>query len=150
MEKSLFLAKHRVWVLILAWIGMLLASYLYYEYAVQDTFGVCNINATINCKPVTKGSLALFYGVPVAIIGGMGYLFIFLSAWFRKFKWSWGLAIFGMLFCLRLTFLEIFVEKVICPVCVACQIIMLIILVLTYRLAFPERIKLFKKSYPQE
>ncbi|MFH2118468.1 MAG: vitamin K epoxide reductase family protein [Candidatus Paceibacterota bacterium] len=144
------LAKQRLWILILAWIGILLAAYLFYEYAVQDTFGVCNINATINCEPVTKGALALFYGIPVAIIGGIGYILIFLTAWFKKFKWSFGFASFGMLFCLRLTFLEFFVEKVICPVCIACQIIMLIILILTYQSAFSSKAKLLEKSAPQE
>jgi uncharacterized membrane protein len=147
---SPLLEKYRLWVIIMAWLGMLLASYLYYEYAVQETFGVCNINSTINCLPVTKGSLALFYGIPVAIIGGLGYLFIFISAWLRKFKWSFGLATFGMLFCLRLTILEIFFEKVICPVCVACQIIMIFVLILTYRLAFSKKAEVLEKSSTQE
>ncbi|HEX9817806.1 MAG TPA: vitamin K epoxide reductase family protein [Patescibacteria group bacterium] len=147
---SPLLEKYRLWVIVLAWLGMLLASYLYYEYAVQETFGVCNLNSTINCVPVTKGSLALFYGIPVAIIGGTGYVLIFLTAWFRKFKWALSLATFGILFCLRLTILEIFVEKVICPVCVVCQIIMIIILILTYRLAFPKKAEVLEKSSTQE
>jgi uncharacterized membrane protein len=73
-----------------------------------------------------------------------------LTAWFRKFKWALSLATFGILFCLRLTILEIFVEKVICPVCVVCQIIMIIILILTYRLAFPKKAEVLEKSSTQE
>lgn len=136
------LSRYRKWVMLLALVGISLASYLYYEYAVQETFGVCDINSVLNCDPVTKGKLAELWGIPVSLIGLAGYLTILVTAGLRKFKWAFGVAIFGMLFCLRLMFLEIFVEGIICLVCVACQLVMLVELFLTYQLAFPEKVGL--------
>jgi uncharacterized membrane protein len=134
--------KYQKWVIILAIIGVGLAVYLYYEYAVQETFGVCNINEVFNCEPITKGDLAELYGIPVSLIGLVGYLAILISAWLKKFKVSFYMAVFGMVFCLRLTILEIFVEGVLCPICLACQAIMLVEFILTYQLAFPEKVGL--------
>lgn len=143
MEKtSLLFEKYRKWVMGLAVVGIGLAIYLYYEYLVQDTFGICNINAVLNCDPVTKGSLSELFGIPVALIGLIGYITIFVTAWLRKFKVAFFMATFGMLFCLRLTILEIFVEQVLCLVCVACQVIMLVEFILTYQLAFPKKVGL--------
>ncbi|MFZ5437470.1 MAG: vitamin K epoxide reductase family protein [Patescibacteria group bacterium] len=136
------IAKYRKWVMALAIIGIGLAAFLYYEYATQNSYGVCNINDVFNCKPITEGVLATFWGIPVSIIGGVGYTVILLTAFLKKFKWSFYMTVFGMLFCLRLTFLEIFVEQVICLVCMACQTIMLIELILTYQLAYPEKVGL--------
>jgi uncharacterized membrane protein len=140
MEKtSKIMNKYVKWVIALAIFGVGLAVYLYYEYLVQDTYGICNINAVFNCEPITKGALAELYGIPVALIGLAGYLTIAVTAFLKKFKWSFFMATFGMIFCLRLTILEIFVEGVLCPVCLACQAVMLVEFILTYQLAFPEK-----------
>jgi uncharacterized membrane protein len=146
MKTTPTLKKYRMWVMGLAIIGIGLASYLYYEYAIQETFGVCNINSVLNCNAVTKGALAEIWGLPVSIVGLVGYAAILISAKLRKFKIAFGMATFGMLFCLRLTYLEIFVEQAICPVCMACQIVMLIELFLTYRLAFPKKVDLLSEK----
>jgi uncharacterized membrane protein len=147
MKKDLpVLEKYRFWVMNFALFGVLLALYLYYEYLVQDTFGVCDINAVLNCDPITKGNLSELFGIPVALIGLVGYITIFVSTFFRKFKLAFFMAVFGLLFCLRITFLEIFVENVLCPVCMACQIVMIIEFFLTYQLAFPEKVGLPEKK----
>jgi uncharacterized membrane protein len=145
-EVSLVLARYRKWVMGLALVGVLLALYLHYEYAVQETFGVCDINATFTCDAVTKGRLALFYGVPVSLIGLAGYVVIFFSSLLRKAKLAFAMTVFGMLFCLRLMFLEIFVEQVLCIICIGCQTVMLIELFLTYQLAWPEKVGLAEKN----
>jgi uncharacterized membrane protein len=36
-----------------------------------------------------------------------------------------GTAIFGLVFCLRVFFIEIFQLKVICAVCIGCQVLMI-------------------------
>lgn len=138
-KPAVLLEKYALWVKGLAIVGIGLALYLYFEYLTKNTYGVCNINAVINCGPITTGSLSELFGVSVALIGLVGYTAILLTAIFKQFKWAFGMAAFGMLFCLRLTILEIFVEHVLCPVCVACQIIMLIEFFLTYRLAYPKK-----------
>lgn len=135
MNLTIFQNKRLV-IMILALIGMWLGMYLYYEFVTQNVLGVCDLSETINCKPVTTGNLARFLGIPVALIGITGYLVILVTAYFQKFKWTFAMASFGMLFCLRLMFLEIFVEKVVCPICVACQIVMLTVFLISWKLAF--------------
>lgn len=147
MKKGLsVLEKYRFWVMNFALVGILLALYLYYEYYTRRNFGVCDINSVLNCQPITVGSLSELFGIPVALIGLVGYITIFIAAFFRKFKLAFYMATFGVLFCLRITFLEVFVEQVICLVCMACQIVMLIELYLTYQLAFPDKAGLLEKS----
>src|SRR3990167_2194873 len=126
--------KHFKWIIWLSAVGIVLASYLFSEYLAEDPLELCSINAWINCGPVTKGNLAEFYGIPVSLIGLIGYIIILFSALAKKKKLLLGMATFGMLFCLRLTILEIFVEKIICPVCVLCQTIMLVVFILSVKL----------------
>ena len=48
---------------ILAAIGLILASYLFYSYLAPTPPGWCDINSTVNCNAVTKGPLAEFLGI---------------------------------------------------------------------------------------
>jgi len=114
-------------VKLLAITGMFLATYLLYEYLTHNPYQPCAINSFINCYPTTIGKLATIFGIPVALIGLVGYITIFLSAIIKHKKLLLGMTTFGMLFCLRLTVLELIGEHVICPVCIACQLIMLIL-----------------------
>lgn len=114
----------------LSLIGIVLAIYLFYSYLAPIPPGLCDISATVNCNAVTKGSLAEFMGLPVSLVGLIGYILILYSALMKLPKLMLFMASFGMIFCLRLTILEIFVQKVFCPVCGACQLIMLILFIL--------------------
>ncbi|OGC51140.1 hypothetical protein A2982_03060 [candidate division WWE3 bacterium RIFCSPLOWO2_01_FULL_39_13] len=111
---------------LLSVIGIGLASYLYYSYLAPVSPSACYISQSVNCEPVTKGNIAEVFGVSVALIGLIGYIIILISSIIKNKKLLLGMTAFGMVFCLRLTILEIFVEKVICPVCVACQTVILL------------------------
>ena len=119
---------------VLSLVGIILASYLFYSYLAPIPPGLCDISATINCDAVTKGALATLFSIPVSLVGLIGYIFILYSSLLKLKKLHLFMSSFGLLFCLRLTFLEIFVEKVICPVCLACQIIMLTLFILSLKL----------------
>lgn len=121
---------------ILSIIGIGLAIYLFYSYLAPTPPGLCNITATINCDAVTKGPLAEIFGIPVSLIGLIGYILILYSSILKLKKLHLGMTTFGMLFCLRLTFLEIFVEKVFCPVCGACQLVMLALFIISLKLNY--------------
>ena len=114
--------------------GIILAIYLFYSYLALTPPGLCDINATVNCNAVTKGPLAEFMGIPVSLVGLIGYILILYSGLMKFKKLMLFMTTFGMIFCLRLTILEIFVEKVFCPVCGACQLIMLILFLLSLKL----------------
>lgn len=120
----------------LALIGIVLASYLFYSYLAPNPPGLCDVSATVNCDAVTKGSLAEFMGVPVSLVGLIGYIVILSASLMKNKKLHLAMTAFGMVFCLRLTYLEIFVEHVVCPVCAACQIIMLVLFLISLKLNF--------------
>jgi uncharacterized membrane protein len=144
------LSERKIWTIIsiLATIGIGLALYLSYNYLSPHPLELCNINSTVNCNAVTKGELRQWFGVPVPFVGLLGYIIILISASFKQKKLALAMTTFGMLFCLRLTFLEIFVLKVICPVCILCQLDMLTVFTLTVMLL--RRPKLQAEEVSQE
>lgn len=117
-------------ILLLAVFGVLLASYLLFERFAPPHESLCYVNQTINCEASTKGPLADTLGIPTALYGLVGYLIIGLAAVKKWRKVVLGTAMFGLVFCLRITYLEVFVYKAICPVCLGCQINMIAIFVL--------------------
>lgn len=122
----------------LAVVGIGLAIYLLYEYFSPSHQSLCYINTTINCEASTKGVLAVTLGIPTAFYGLVGYFVILLSAIKKWPRLLFAMATFGLVFCLRITFLELFVIKAICPVCLACQLIIIAIFVMAWHL-WPEK-----------
>lgn len=114
----------------LALFGIGLAVYLLYEYLAPAHPTLCYVNATINCEASTKGVLANTLGVPTALYGLAGYSVILLAALKRWPRLLLATAAFGLVFCLRITYLELFVVKAICPVCLACQLDMIALFLL--------------------
>ena len=125
-QKLLFLA-----ISFLSVVGLILASYLLYNFYNQKPALFCDISDKVNCQAVISGSLATFAGVPVAIVGLVGYAFILFAGLTYRRRLAFWVSVFGMIFCLRLTILEIFFIKVICPICIACQIIMALIFLIS-------------------
>lgn len=117
--------------ILLAAIGIVLASFLFYNFLTKPVVEVCTVNEQINCDAVTKGTLSTLFGIPVSLIGLVGYVAILISAYFKNKKAVFAVSAFGMIFCLRLTFLELFSIKIVCPVCLACQIDMLVLFLLS-------------------
>lgn len=134
----------KIWqiLIILSVIGIILAVYLLYNFLTKPLVESCYINSIVNCDAVTKGSLSTLFGIPVPLIGLIGYIAIFLSAVLKKKRFVFGMSMFGMVFCLYITFQEIFLLKVICPVCLACQIVMFLIFI--FSLMFNFRFKIGK------
>ena len=118
--------KENLWNIagVLSLVGVCLAIYLFYNFLTKPAVESCYLNSTINCDAVTKGSLSTLFGIPVSLVGLLGYIAIFFSALFKLKKLLLGVTTFGMIFCLYLTSQEVFVLKVICPVCITCQIVM--------------------------
>ncbi len=125
--------KVNVWKAItyLSIIGICLAIYLFYNFLTRPEIESCYVNSRINCDAVTKGSLRTLLGIPVSLIGLIGYIVILISSLKKWAKITLGMTTFGMLFCLFITYQEIFKLKVICPVCLACQLVMLVVFILS-------------------
>lgn len=115
---------------ILAVVGICLASYLLWQQIYHPAFQPCNVNATINCEATTIGPLAKTFGVSTPLVGFVGYVAILFFAFRKSAKWVLGMATFGMLFCLYISYREIFEIHVLCPVCLACQLDMITVFIL--------------------
>lgn len=119
------------WTSVLSVVGIFLALYLFYEYLTPtQTLPLCYVNSTVNCDASTKGALANTLGIPTALWGLTGYIVILISSIKKWHRVLLGMTTFGLFFCLRITFLELFVIHSICPVCLACQLVMIAVFVM--------------------
>lgn len=134
-------AKIYFWIKILAVIGLLLGSFLMWEQISRPAWQPCNINATVNCDAVISGEVAKTLGIPTPLYGLVGYTLILIGAFLKNKKLILGMAGFGLIFCLYIAYIELFRLKVICPVCIGCQIDMIITFVLG--------MLLFRKTYKE-
>jgi uncharacterized membrane protein len=122
--------KYYRYVKILAAMGIALAVYLLWQQMARPAFQPCNINSFINCDAVISGEVAKTFGLPTPLYGLIGYIVIFLAAVFQKKSVLLATASFGLLFCLWIAYKELFLLRVICPVCIMCQLIMITIFTL--------------------
>lgn len=120
--------------------GMFVAYFLllYHEGIISSA---CGVNDWSNCDAVS-GPDAAFSSIgpiPVAALGLLGYLTIFLVAWARDVvpglrrytrELLMGLASFALLFTLALTALEAFVLRAWCQYCLLSAAIVLAIFIL--------------------
>lgn len=90
----------------------------------------CSINSVWDCGEVNHSSYAVMRGVPVAIIGIVGYALLGVLA--GRFPWVTALtALAGVIFSLRLTWIEWKHLQVWCIYCVISQGIIIIIFLLS-------------------
>ncbi|MEI6327559.1 MAG: vitamin K epoxide reductase family protein [Candidatus Roizmanbacteria bacterium] len=122
------------WITYVSIFGLGLALYLLWQRLATPSFQPCSINATVNCDAVIKGPVSLTFGIPTSLYGLTGYICILIASFKKWRRVVWGVATFGVLFCLRITFIEIFQLHVICPVCLACQLSMIAVWGLATRL----------------
>jgi len=136
--------KKQIYITIeaLSIIGIGLAVYLLWQQFFHPEFQPCNINATVNCDAIISGAVAKTLGIPTPLIGLAGYIIILLSALLRKPKLLLGMATFGLAFCLWIAYKELIELRVVCPVCIACQLIMISV--------FSLSAVLFRKSKSKE
>ena len=144
MEKKLL----RI-VVAFAVIGMALSAYsfLHHESLVSGAF--CTIDATFNCDIVNRGPYSEIGGVPVSVMGLVGYGFLLVAAAMRTRKPHdralldfLVLASGGALaFSLYLTGIEAFVLHAWCIICITSQVSIVTIFALSCVLRFDPRMK---------
>lgn len=127
--------RRLVAVLILSLVGVGISSYaVSLHYATGPS--VCSVSDFINCDLVNRGRYSTIAGVPVAAIGIVGYVVLAVLASVhlngrRLFRRDLAAAAtLGFLYTLYLTYLELFVIRAICLVCVASAIVMTTIFLL--------------------
>jgi uncharacterized membrane protein len=127
--------------LTLTLVGLGIALYLAYVET-QAIPAICG--PVGDCNTVQSSSYARLFGfLPVALIGVAGYLTILAFLMYGKFSKSklaalapaavFGLALFGSLFSMYLTYLELFVIKAVCSWCLATAVIMALLMLINLR-----------------
>ena len=116
---------------VLAVIGLGIAGYLtYVHYA--GIHVLCA--ASGGCETVQTSSYAKLAGIPVPVLGLVGYVGILVSLFVPGDPGrlaTAGIALVGFGFSLYLTYLELFVIKAICQWCVGSAVLMTVIAVLS-------------------
>jgi len=123
----------RIVLIVLATIGVALAGYLTYIHY-SGTEPPCSIKGN-PCSQVQKSQYSLLAGVPVALIGLLGYIAILGSLLLRETETTRfataGLTLGGFGFSLYLTYREVFTLEKICEWCVGSAILMTIMMLLS-------------------
>src|SRR3954468_21802043 len=118
-----------VLIVILALAGVVVSTVVLKEHYSTET-SPCDINAKWDCGIVNKTPYSLFHGIPVAMIGIVGYALIGILA--GRFPILTALAALGgMIFAMRLTYFEWKVIGVWCIYCVSSQVIIACVFLLS-------------------
>lgn len=122
---------------IISLLGLGVALYLTYVET-QNVAAVCG--PVGDCNAVQASPFATLFGVlPVGLLGALGYIGI-LAAWAAARFWPslarlagpalLGMALFGVIFSIYLTYLELFIIKAVCLWCLSSAVLISLVLVL--------------------
>jgi uncharacterized membrane protein len=116
--------------ILLAAAGLVVAAYLTFTHITESNF-LCS--ETGGCNTVRSSRYSAIAGIPVAVLGLLGYGAILALAVYENAGGAgaayanlaaFGLTSIGVLYSAYLTYLELFVIGAICPYCVASAVIM--------------------------
>lgn len=133
-----------LFVLALIGIGLSTYSLLHNQGFASGVF--CTIGEKLNCDVVNKGPYSVMLGVPVALIGVIGYLFLVAAAGLKLknptdkslTKFLTLSSIGGFLFALYLSGIEAFILETWCLVCLTSQVTIFAIMILSLLLLHKE------------
>lgn len=134
-------------LLVLAIAGLVLSIYSYLQHTGVASSTICTINETFNCDIVNRGPYGTFMGLPVSLIGVIGYglLVAGFAEKLRKpaekelTRFLLMASLAGLLFALYLTGIEMFVLHAYCVICLMSQAVILAIVGLTTSVWFLEK-----------
>lgn len=128
-------ASMQVAIIVLAIFGLADSAYLLYEHLGHEIICIGS-----GCSIVNQSVYSEVFGVPMSVMGLVGYLFILGAALAglrlrgRAREWAkaavYGFALIGLLYSAYLTYLELFVIRAICTWCVVSAVIVAAIFVL--------------------
>jgi uncharacterized membrane protein len=111
-------------IAVLAVLGTAVSSVSLAHHYGTSKSSFCDLSETVNCDIVNRSEYSTLLGVPVALIGTLGYLALLALATFYRQRDStprllfWG-AIAGLGFALYLTYIEGFVLSTWCILCLS-------------------------------
>jgi dihydroorotate dehydrogenase subfamily 2 len=126
--------------LILILLGFADSVFLTWEHYTMTSIG-CPISPWINCLAVTSSKYSEIFGIPLALLGSIYYvfLFFFLTRKETMFKHFFLLtSSFGVLFSLYLIYIQAFAIGLFCLYCLASAAISFLIFAMTWVFLKPE------------
>jgi vitamin-K-epoxide reductase (warfarin-sensitive) len=103
---------------LVALLGFIASSLALREHYRTDT-SPCSINERWDCGIVNHSPFAMLAGVPVAVIGMAGYVFLAALALKRAYRLFFAAAVIGLAFSIYLAHVEAHILGVWCVYCVA-------------------------------
>ncbi len=132
-SKKSFIHKDLNLIKLLALIGLIISAYLSFKILGGSDLNYCVTGK--DCDIVNNSVYSRIFGIPVSVIGLLGYILILAVSFYsftKRKKWNllFYITVIGASFSLYLTYVEIFKIKAICSFCVASLAIILAILIL--------------------
>jgi uncharacterized membrane protein len=121
----------------LAALGLLVSIYMTI-YKVTSNNAMCLGSG--DCSTVNASRYSEVYGIPVALVGVLGYASILALHWLERrnafFEANgsmilFGISLLGFFFTLWLVYVEVVLIKALCPFCITSQIAMTLIFILS-------------------
>jgi len=111
-------------IALLALAGMFISSISLYHHFSKSKTSFCDIGQSFNCDLVNRSQYSVFHGIPVALLGILGYLLILSLATVYREKAETpfilaGVTLAGLGFALYLTYIEAFVLHAWCILCLS-------------------------------
>ena len=111
-------------IALVALAGILVSSFSLYHHFSKSKTSFCDIGQSFDCDLVNRSPYSIFHGIPVALLGILGYLLILSLATVYREKAETpfilaGAAIAGLGFALYLTYIEAFVLHTWCILCLS-------------------------------
>ena len=106
--------------ILLATLGVGLSGYALMQHYASEGSAICDISEQFSCEIVNQGPWSEVFGIPVALIGIAGYAALWWVAVFCPRGWQTILLVGtagALVYSLYLTYLEAFVIRVWCIVC---------------------------------
>ncbi len=137
-------------------VGIALSTYAFLHNRGFVSGSICTVNATINCDVVNKGPFSEFFGIPVALIGLIGYTFLLIGSILKRKTpndrsltlFLFAIAYLGFGFTLYLTSIEATILHAWCLICVSSQLMMFgFIIAITLLAQSEEHFSWFKKLF---
>ncbi len=108
-------------------------------YKLTDNNSMCLGSG--DCATVNASKYSEVYGIPLGVVGLIGYAGILLVLWLEKRHplgkeygnlLAMGMSFSGFIYSLYLTYLELYVIKAICPFCVASAVAITLCFIFTF------------------
>ncbi len=120
-----FVARRLLTVIaVLALAGVVVSSVSLVHHYSTSKSSFCDFSETVNCDIVNRSEYSTVLGIPVALIGVLGYLAIFAVATVYRArrearKLLFGGSLAGLAFALYLTYIEAYVLYTWCVLCLS-------------------------------